>query len=223
MSLSAPATPHPLSAGSLLASLSRWLPGRRSLLWVLLAFLAGMLLFVLVLLGRDRGTDRGGTSLPTAASPQYAPLPTPLPAAGADGASRLAKPTGADAAEGNERPRLVETRPPAPPPTLQPHASVPAPIATATSRPEPIAGQTPSPRYPAQALRRGESGTVNVRVEIGADGAPSQVSVEGSSGSRYLDRAATDAVRRWRFRPAMSNGQPVSGSVIVPIRFDAQR
>ncbi|UNK49687.1 energy transducer TonB [Lysobacter sp. S4-A87] len=189
---------------------------------MLLAFVAGLLLFLLVLsLGRNRGTESGSASLPTAASPQYAPLPAPLPAAGADGASRLAKPPGANTADGDEQPRLVETRPPAPPPTL-PQPAPAATASTATSRPEPVPGQTPSPRYPAQALRRGESGTVNVRVEIGPDGVPAQVSVEGSSGSRHLDRAAVDAVRRWHFRPATSNGQPVSGSVIVPIRFDAQ-
>lgn len=202
--------------------MSDWLPARRSLLWVLMAFVAGLLLFALVLgLGRDRGSERGEATLPTAASPQYAPLPAPLPAAGTDSASRVAKPSGGDIAEGDEQPRLVDTRPPAPPPTLQQPAPAPTPVAT--SRPEPVPGQTPSPRYPAQALRRGESGTVNVRVEIGPDGVPAQVSVDGSSGSRYLDRAALDAVRRWRFRPAVSNGQPVSGSVIVPIRFDAQR
>jgi periplasmic protein TonB len=222
MSLSAPATPRPSTTRSWQSALTDWLPARRSLLWVLMAFVAGLLLFALVLgLGRDRGNERGGTTLPTAASPQYAPLPAPLPAAGSDGASRLAKPPGADVAEGDEQPRLVETGPPAPPPTLPQPAAAPTPVAT--SRPEPVAGQTPSPRYPAQALRRGESGTVNLRVEIGPDGVPAQVSVDGSSGSRYLDRAAVDAVRRWRFRPAMSNGQPVSGSVIVPIRFDAQR
>ncbi len=222
MSLSAPATPHPSTARPWQLSLSRWLPAPRSLLWVLVAFVAGLLLFALVLgLGRDRGNEAGGATLPTAASPHYAPLPAPLPAAGADGASRVTRPSSAETGEGDEQPRLVETRPAAPPPTLPQAAPAPTPVAT--SRPEPVPGQTPSPRYPAQALRRGESGTVNVRVEIGPDGVPAQVSVEGSSGSRHLDRAAVDAVRRWRFRPAMSNGQPVSGSVIVPIRFDAQR
>ncbi|MGO4222027.1 energy transducer TonB [Lysobacter sp. TAF61] len=218
MSLSAPATPRLPSA----ASLSSWLPSRRSLLWVLLAFMAGLVLFALVLsLGRNRDAGRDVGSLPTTASPDYAPLPAPMPAAGADSASRVAKPPGSDTTGGDEQPRLVETAPPVAPPTL-PHPA-PAPVAVATTRPEPLPGQTPSPRYPTQSLRRGESGTVNVRVEIGADGVPAQVSVEGSSGSRYLDRAAVDAVRRWRFRPAMSNGQPASGSVIVPIRFDAQR
>ena len=38
-----------------------------------------------------------------------------------------------------------------------------------------------------------------------------------------LDRAATEAVKRWRFRPAMQGGQPVSGEVQVPITFNAER
>ena len=89
----------------------------------------------------------------------------------------------------------------------------------ASSQPQPIAGQTPAPRYPPQALRRGERGTVMVRVEIGPDGVPGAVSVANSSGSRLLDRAAVDAVRRWRFRPAQANGRPTVGSVLVPISF----
>ena len=42
------------------------------------------------------------------------------------------------------------------------------------------------------------------------------------SGSRELDRAATDAVRRWRFTPAQSNGQAVPGSIEVPFDFKTQ-
>jgi protein TonB len=88
----------------------------------------------------------------------------------------------------------------------------------ATSQPQPIS--TPSPKYPAQALRNGERGTVMVSVEIGADGVPTDVGVAKSSGSRHLDRAAVDAVRRWRFRPAMADGRPTTGRVQVPISFE---
>ena len=41
-----------------------------------------------------------------------------------------------------------------------------------------------------------------------------------ASGSRDLDRAAMQAVRRWRFEPAMAGGQPTVGQVIVPIDFN---
>jgi protein TonB len=77
----------------------------------------------------------------------------------------------------------------------------------------------PAPRYPAQALRSGEQGTVMVSAEISEDGVPSAVEVARSSGSRQLDRAAVDAVRHWRFRPAMADGRPTTGRVQVPISF----
>ena len=41
-----------------------------------------------------------------------------------------------------------------------------------------------------------------------------------SSGNRDLDRAALEAVRRWRFQPAQRNGQPVSATVIIPLEFN---
>lgn len=200
--------------------LSTWLPARRSLLWVLLAFVIGLVLFALVLAGRDdEAFFRADQAPPTAASPRYAPLPAPLPAQGEDNASGLGKtPPAERVADGEERPRLVETAPPTPPPTAPRPV---APAATASTRPEPIT--TPAPRYPTQALRRGESGTVMVKAEIGPDGVPTAVEVAKGSGSRYLDRAATDAVRRWRFRPAMNGEQPVAGTVMVPISFEPQR
>jgi len=201
--------------------LARWLPAGRSFLWVLLAFVIGLVLFALVLsIGRKDDTlFRVGTP-PTAGAPQYAPLPAPLPAE-RDNASGMGAPPAQAPSDEEERPRLVETRPAAPPPSL------PAPVAAAPtgvpSRPEPLAGQTPAPRYPTQSLRRGESGTVMVRAQIGPDGVPGSVEVANGSGSRYLDRAAVDAVKRWRFRPAMQGGQPTTGTVMVPIEFQAQR
>lgn len=200
--------------------LSNWLPARRSLLWVLLAFVAGLALFALIL-SRTPDPDAFFRADPNApsASPIYAPLPAPLPAEG-DNASGMGE-RQPEASKDEEKPRLVETAPPAPPPSLSRPAQ-PAP-SVATTRPEPIAGQTPAPRYPTLSLRRGESGTVTVRAQIGADGVPTSIEVATSSGSRNLDRAATDAVKRWRFRPAMSNGQAVSGTVMVPISFEARR
>jgi len=201
--------------------LTRWLPAGRSFLWVLLAFVVGLVLFALVLsVGRKDDTlFRAGTA-PTSDAPQYAPLPAPLPAQ-RDNASGMGAPPAQAPGEEEERPRLVETRPATPPPSLP--APVPAAPTGPASRPEPLAGQTPAPRYPTQSLRRGESGTVMVRAQIGPDGVPSDVEVANGSGSRYLDRAAVDAVKRWRFRPATQGGQPTTGTVMVPIEFQAQR
>jgi protein TonB len=66
---------------------------------------------------------------------------------------------------------------------------------------------------------RGEGGTALVIAYIGPDGVPTSTDLAQSSGSRELDRAAQSAVRRWRFEPAMENGRPTVGRVVVPIDF----
>jgi protein TonB len=50
--------------------------------------------------------------------------------------------------------------------------------------------------YPAQAIDRGLEGRVDVRLVVGADGAPAAVSVKRSSGHEVLDRQAVDTIRR---------------------------
>ena len=58
-----------------------------------------------------------------------------------------------------------------------------------------------------------------VRAEIGADGVPGDVTLAHRSGSRELDNAALAAVRKWHFRPAISNGKPIASAVEVPVEF----
>ncbi|WP_206413263.1 energy transducer TonB, partial [Lysobacter enzymogenes] len=72
---------------------------------------------------------------------------------------------------------------------------------------------------PAAALRRGEGGTVVLRVNVGADGRADEVAVARRSGSRELDRAAMVAVRDWRFKPATRNGREVASVVEQPVEF----
>lgn len=217
---------QPSSPGNPRFDLSAWLPSRRVLLWAAAAFGLGLLLFLLVLWGgRDDDFYRAGDdeAPPIASAPQYAPLPSPLPAddGGASGMGEAPAPID----DAGDRPRLVETAPPPPPPgpavpTPAPEALPPASVpAASTSEPMPLAGETPAPRYPSASLRRGETGTVIVRATVGIDGRTRRTDVARSSGSRRLDRAAEDAVRRWRFQPALRDGQPVEADVNVPIEF----
>ncbi len=67
-----------------------------------------------------------------------------------------------------------------------------------------------APAYPSSARRMGEQGRVKLDVHVGLDGAVIDVQVRESSGSAALDRSATEAVRKWRFRPAMVDGQPIA-------------
>ncbi|MBT2746868.1 MULTISPECIES: energy transducer TonB [unclassified Lysobacter] len=83
----------------------------------------------------------------------------------------------------------------------------------------PIANRSPEPRYPVTALRRGEGGTVVLRVNVGADGVPDDIAIARRSGSRDLDRAAMLAMRDWRFKPATRNGREVASIVEQPVEF----
>ena len=187
-----------------------------------IAFGAGLLLFLLLWLDQRNDTDffKGGS--PDAASGNTDGLPAPLPAdvASEDGnASGLRLP---DIAQGKplpatERPRLIDELPPPPPPPAAPVVP-PAPIARGSDTPVPIS--QPAPRYPQEALRRNAGGTVRVKVTVAADGSVDRLDVAESSGNRYLDRAAMEAVRRWRFQPAVRDGQTVVADVVVPIVFN---
>lgn len=198
--------------------IAAWRPPKRALWWVLGAFLVGLVAFALAIRGNDsRDLFRADTVPPTAAGREYAPLPAPLPAGEGSGL-RVEAPV-----EDAEVPVAEVEPPPPPPPEPRPEprpVERPAPpIAGATRDPRPIPGQTPAPEYPGRALMRGEGGSVLVIVHVGPDGVPTSTSLAQSSGSRDLDRAAQQAVRRWRFQPATDNGRPTVGQVVVPIDF----
>ncbi|MXV45781.1 energy transducer TonB [Xanthomonas sp. LMG 8993] len=109
-------------------------------------------------------------------------------------------------------------------PAVSEAASDSAPAIAAPSGPV-EAGQlqylsSPAPSYPVAALRAGQQGTVLLRVLVGTDGRPAEVSVQTSSGHRALDLAARSQVlRNWRFQPAMQNGQAVQAYGLVPVSF----
>lgn len=73
--------------------------------------------------------------------------------------------------------------------------------------------------YPVIAKRQRMEGTVMLRVLVGADGVPQEIEVAKSSGHVLLDRAARDAVMKWRFEPGTRNGQPFAAYGLVPIAF----
>ena len=205
--------------------LRAWAPSRKALLIAAAAFAVGLLLFLALWLGQRGQNDfyRAERAPQGAEGQQFDPLPTPLPAdrsdGNASGMDETPEPLEARA------PRIVEeTAPPAPsieqqaPPRPEP---LPPAQNIADSVPQPIS--SPPPRYPRSAQRRRESGTVLLRVHVGPDGGVDGVDLLQSSQSRDLDRAASDAVRRWRFRPAMRDGRPVAGAVMVPITFNPGR
>ncbi|MFZ6677664.1 energy transducer TonB [Undibacterium sp. Tian12W] len=62
------------------------------------------------------------------------------------------------------------------------------------------------PAYPARSIRIGETGTVTLAMLIGTDGRVLETKTEGSSGSRDLDKAASQALSLCRFTPGTIDG-----------------
>jgi len=60
---------------------------------------------------------------------------------------------------------------------------------------------SPSPRYPAEALRAGTAGEVLVEITVGTDGSVTNARVVRATPPRVFDREALNAVRRWKFEP----------------------
>jgi len=76
------------------------------------------------------------------------------------------------------------------------------------------------PVYPAVARAVKQQGDVVVRMVIDPHGVPTSVSVE--QGPNLLRAAAEQAARQWRFSPALVNGQPVSASFLLTLKFRLQ-
>ena len=72
--------------------------------------------------------------------------------------------------------------------------------------------------YPESARRRGVEGDIILEVVVLADGTVGDIRILSGLGWG-LDEAAVDAVRQWRFAPAVRLGAPVDVIVEVAVEF----
>jgi protein TonB len=118
-------------------------------------------------------------------------------------------------------PPIVATPAPAP---VQVAAAAPPPPAPVTTGPVRVsdldakAVTVIAPKYPIESRRKREQGTVVLAVSVTPAGSVGEVRIARSSGFERLDKAALDAVRRWRWSPTMRDGVPVEvrGTVDIP-------
>ena len=76
------------------------------------------------------------------------------------------------------------------------------------------------PVFPLEAARRGQGGAVVLTIHISPDGKAAGVDLKSGSGYLLLDNAAREAVLRWRFLPAVKDGQPVASDMTIQFFFD---
>jgi TonB family protein len=76
----------------------------------------------------------------------------------------------------------------------------------------------PEPEYSEEARKAKYQGTCVLYVIVGADGRPRDLRVARSLGLG-LDEKAIDAVKTWKFEPAMKDGKPVAVAISVEVEF----
>jgi protein TonB len=73
------------------------------------------------------------------------------------------------------------------------------------------------PDYPDAWKREGIQGTVHLRAIIAKDGSVQGVTV--LDGDARLAKSAEKAVKKWRYKPKMLNGEPVDVQTTIAVVF----
>ena len=95
---------------------------------------------------------------------------------------------------------------------------------TNASEPNLVPGRVlyqPSPVYPKKARKNHIEGVVVLHAYIGVDGTIEKLDVV--SGDSVLVPAALDAVRKWRYSPALLNGKPAKVDTTLRVTFQLNR
>ena len=74
-----------------------------------------------------------------------------------------------------------------------------------------------TPVYPPLAKQARISGTVELNAVIGKDGTVQDLKV--AKGHPLLVQAAIDAVKQWRYKPTLLNGEPVEVQTTIDVNF----
>jgi periplasmic protein TonB len=166
------------------------------------------------------GVESAATTQTPTAAPTRAPAPVlaAAPAAAATSASQGALPNseksaaGPIAAAGSTPPEAVPAATPAPAkPSAAPPVVVPANVTAAS-----IVTQT-KPTYPPEARAKLVEGEVLLRAIIDREGKISEVHV--LSGDDLLAQAAVNAVRQWRYKPMLVEGEPREVDTTITVTF----
>jgi protein TonB len=73
------------------------------------------------------------------------------------------------------------------------------------------------PKYPQPALAAGIEGTVMLRALVGKDGIVHDLKLV--QGPLIFGRCAYDAVKNWRYRPYLLNGEAIEMQTLITVNF----
>lgn len=99
--------------------------------------------------------------------------------------------------------------------------SLTVPVLAQSNTEPPVPVRTVDPKFPKDLREQGVSGIVMVTCDIDHQGNVQETSVEKSTHQAF-EQPALEAVKKWKFRPARKDGEPVAIRVTIPIRFVIQ-
>ena len=103
--------------------------------------------------------------------------------------------------------------------TIREVVKLPAPPFKAAVR-DPRFARSFQPEYPLGLLRQEIEGKVMIRVLIGADGRVRQAQVISATEPEFARATERQALKAWRFKPAMRGGDAVEDWQTLTVRFD---
>jgi TonB family protein len=180
---------------------------------------------------KDRKASAGESSKPAEAvvaennAPATSPVSQPIVVKKGTAETTSTKPSASDeaapsitaiasAGNGGNLPNLLANQSTAPTPVLQT-------LNVSQGVSQGLAIQKTQPSYPANALRMGIEGSVQLMATISKKGDISAVKV--LSGDPSLAHAAVDAVRQWKYKPYLLDGVPVEIQTQVTVNFKLPR
>jgi len=75
-----------------------------------------------------------------------------------------------------------------------------------------------APAYPAELRKAKIDGSVTLAFVLSEEGRVEEPRVENASRPEF-EKPALEAIRKWRFKPGLKDGQPVRTYIRIPIRF----
>ena len=88
----------------------------------------------------------------------------------------------------------------------------------AFGQPSPLSGNKP-PKYPADARRANMQGTVWILIDVLENGTVASATIDESCGHAMLDQIALEAVKKWKYNPAIRDNLPIRSQGFQRIDF----
>ena len=84
-----------------------------------------------------------------------------------------------------------------------------------------VRGIQAAPVYPPEMKKKGLSGSAMIEFVVGTDGTVGNIKIKASKPA-VLGKACPEAFAKWKYKPAMLNGQPVKCrlQVLIEAKFN---